>query len=167
MKRNLVPVLALALLSVGYVALVAGSAPWLPERVAIHFGPGGMANHWTDRSQTIWFFEILTAVPAIFAGLAVVMRWLPAGAFNLPHRDYWLAPERRAQTVAVISRQLIWMGCLVVLFLAGVYGLTIQANHVSPPHLPMDLFWALTGGFLAGVAAWSIAFIRHFTKPPA
>ncbi|HLX95582.1 MAG TPA: DUF1648 domain-containing protein [Verrucomicrobiae bacterium] len=164
MKRNLVPVLVLTLLSAGYLVLVGGSAAWLPEQVAIHFGPGGAADRWIDRSQTIWFFETLTVVPVIFVALAMVMRWFPAGVFNLPRRDYWLAPERRAQTVGIISRQLIWMGCLVVLFLAGVYYLTIQANRATPARLPVNLFLPLLGAFLAGTTTWSIVFIRRFTK---
>lgn len=166
MKRNLVPVLALVLLSVGYMVLVAGSASLLPERVAIHFGRGGEVDRWTSRSQTIGFFEVLTVVPLIFVVLALVLRWSPTGAFNLPHRDYWLAPERRAQTVSLISRQLVWLSCFMVLFLAGIYGLTIQANRLTPARLPMDLFLPLLGGFLAGVIIWSIVFVRHFTKVP-
>ncbi len=166
MKRNLAPVLALVLLSVGYMVLIAGSASLLPERVAIHFGLGGEVDRWTSRSQTIGFFEVLTVVPLIFVVLALVLRWSPAGAFNLPHRDYWLAPERRAQTVSLISRQLMWMGCLTVLLLAGIYGLTILANRLTPARLPMNLFLPLLGGFLAGVTIWSIVFVRHFTKVP-
>jgi uncharacterized membrane protein len=166
LKNNFVPILILALLTAGYALLVIGTAPQLPERVAIHFGVGGGANRWTDRSQTIFFFETLTAVPVFFVALAVVMRWLPAGVFNLPNRDYWLAPERRAQTVGIISRQLIWMGCLMVLFLAGIYYLTIQANRTTPAQLPMSLFLPLLGAFLAGTIIWSIVFIRRFSKVP-
>src|SRR5579859_7642041 len=127
MKENPAPLLALVLLSTGYLGLVAGTASLLPEPVAIHFGLGGEADRWTGRSQAVFFFEALTVVPLIFVVLALVLRWSPAGAFNLPHRDYWLAPERRAQTISLISRQLMWMGCLTVLFLAGIYGLTIIA----------------------------------------
>lgn len=61
---------------------------------------------------------------------------------------------------------MIWMGCLAILFLAGIYYVTIQANRLTPAHLPMGLFLAMTAGFLAGVIIWSIAFVRHFTKVP-
>lgn len=166
MNRNLMPLLVLVLLSAGYAAFVANTASLLPERVAIHFGLGGQADRWTDRSQTASFFEILTVVPAIFVLLGIVMHLLPAGAFNLPHRDYWLAPERRAQTVEVICRQLNWMGCLMVLFLAGIYWLTILANRATPPRLPMNLFLLLVGAFLGATILWTIIFIRRFSKVP-
>lgn len=166
MKNNLVPILVLALLTLGYALFVLDAAQQLPDQVAVHFGPGGQANRWTNRAETTAFFEKLTFVPAIFLLLSLVMRWLPAGLFNLPHRNYWLAPERRAQTVSVISRQLIWIGCLMILFLAGIYWLTIQANRATPAQLPMGLFLPLLGAFLAGTIIWSIVFIRRFSKVP-
>lgn len=166
MRKNLVPLVMLVLLTVGYAVLVWLDASQLPERVAIHFGIGGRANGWADRHQAVLFSEILTIVPVIFLALALLMRVFPAGAFNLPHRDYWLAPERRAETVAAISSQLMWMGCLMVLFLSGVYWLTIEANRLTPPHLPMQSFLVLLISFLAATGIWMVLFLRRFFKPP-
>lgn len=167
MKNNLVPIFVLVLLTAGYALLVLGGAAHLPERVAIHFGLDGRANGWADRQQATLMFETLIVVPVIFLLLALAMEIMPAGAFNLPNRDYWLAPERRAQTVAVISRMVLWIGCLMVLFLAGIFGLTMEANHLTPPHLPMNLFLAPLIGFLAGTGVWTILFLRRFKKPSA
>lgn len=166
MKKSIVPLLSLVLLTMVYAVLVAVFATQLPERVAIHFGVGGRADGWADRQQATLFFELLTIVPIVFFFLAMLMRALPAGSFNLPHRDYWLAPERRAETVATISGQLMWMGCLMVLFLAGIYWLTIEANRLTPPHLPMQSFLALLISFLAATGVWMVLFLRRFFKPP-
>lgn len=166
MKKNLVPMLVLVLLTAGYAALVILDAGQLPERVAIHFGVGGRADGWADRQQAVMLSEILCVVPVVFLVLAQLMRVLPSGAFNLPHRDYWLAPERRAETVAAISGQLMWMGCLMVLFLAGVYWLTIEANRLTPPRLPMQSFLALLVAFLAATGIWTVLFLRRFFKLP-
>ena len=166
MKRNLAPILALAGLTVAYAALVLGTATALPERVAVHFGWHGRADGWADRLQATVAFETLMVVPAIFLLLAFLMQIMPAGAFNLPHRDYWLAPERRAQTVAVCARQVIWMGCLMDLFLAGIYALTIEANRLTPPRLPAGLFLLLLLGFLTATGVWTWRFLRRFYHPP-
>lgn len=167
MKRNLFPLLALGLLCAGYLLFVAGSAPLLPERVAIHFGLNGNADNWTSRSaMTIFFGAFGVGWPLFFICLALLTAVIPARFVNLPHREFWLAPERRAETVAYISCQLIWMGCLMVLFQAGIYWLTIQANRATPARLPMNLFLELLAGFLAGVLIWSLVFIRHFMKVP-
>lgn len=167
MKNNLTPMFVLILLTAGYALFVFGGAPQLPDRVAIHFGLSGQADGWANRDHAILIFEALMVVPAIFLLLAAAMEFFPNGAFNLPNRDYWLAPERRAQTVAAVSRQMIGMGCLMVLFLAGIFWLTIEANRLTPPRLPMNLFLPLLIGFLAATAVWTIRFLRRFKKPPA
>jgi len=167
MKKNAVPFIVLGLVCAGYLIFIAGSASLLPERVATHFGGGGEANGWMSRSMDLVFFGGLgVGLPLFFIVLSLAAGLLPARFVNLPHREYWLSPERRAQTRAYISRQMIWMSCLMVLFLAGIHCLTILANRVTPPHLPMGLLLALTGGFLSGVTAWSIVFTRHFLKTP-
>jgi len=48
MKRNRTPLFMLALLTAGYVALVALSS-LLPQRVPIHFDVYGRPNGWTAR----------------------------------------------------------------------------------------------------------------------
>jgi hypothetical protein len=165
MKKNAGPIVVLGLLCAGYLIFIAGSTSLLPERVAIHFGGGGEANGWMSRSADLAFFGGLgVGLPLFFIVLSLVTGLVPARFVNLPHREYWLSPERQAQTRAYISHQMIWMGCLTVLFLAGIHYLTILANRATPPHLPMGLFLTLTGGFLSGVAAWSIVFTRHFLK---
>ena len=165
MKKNTVPFVVLGLLCAGYLIFIAGSASLLPARVASHFGVGGEANGWMSRSADLIFFGGLgLGLPLFFIVLSLVTGLLPARFVNLPHREYWLSPERLAQTRAYISRQMIWMSCLMILFLAGIHYLTILANRATPPHLPMGLLLALTGGFLSGVAVWSIVFFRHFRK---
>ena len=54
--------------------------------------------------------------------------YVPVSFINLPHRDYWLAPERRRATSAVMLRFGLWLACLMVLFFTALYGLVVQAN---------------------------------------
>ena len=165
MKKNTVPLVVLGLLCAAYLTFIAHSASSLPERVATHFGSNGEANGWMNRSSALVFMaELGIGLPLFFVVLAFLVGLIPARFANLPHRDYWLSPERRAQTCAYISNRMIWMACLMVLFLAGIYYLTIQANRATPPHLPMDLFLVFLGCFLADVLIWSLVFIRHFAK---
>jgi len=167
MKKNAVPIAVLGLLCAGYLIFIAGSTSLLPERVATHFGGGGEANGWMSRTTDLAFLGGLgVGLPLFFIVLSLLTGLVPARFVNLPHREYWLSPERREQTRAYVSRQMIWMGCLMVLFLAGIHYLTILANRATPPHLPTGLFLALTGGFLFGVVGWSFVFTRHFLKTP-
>ncbi len=164
MKQNLKPLLMLVLLTAGYLVFVAGSSSQLPQRVAIHFDINGLANNWIDRSHAVVFFETLAGLPVLFAVISFLINVLPAWSFNLPNRDYWLAPERRPKTVAWISGHLAWMGCLNAVFLAGIYWLTLQANSLKPARLPVNLFLPMVGVFLAVVGVWILRFHRHFSK---
>ncbi len=40
----------------------------------------------------------------------------PAGFVNIPHRQYWLAPE----TAAYLVRYSLWLACLSVLLCIGI-----------------------------------------------
>lgn len=167
MKKHTVPRAVLFLLCVGYLILVIRSAPLLPERVATHFSGSGEADGWMSRSSDLIFMGILgVGLPLFFVVISLVVGWIPDQLVNLPHRDYWLSPEHRAETHAYISNRMIWMGCLVVLLFAGIHCLMIQANRMAPPHLPMIPFLILMGMFLAGMLIWIIAFIRRFAKIP-
>lgn len=166
MRKNLIPILVLAGMTAAYGAFVTGGEAQLPERVAVHFGMDGHADGWAHRHQAVKSFENFMFVPAIFLLLALVMEVSPVSAFHLPYGEYWLAPERRAQTVATISRHVIWMGCLMQGFLAGIYWLTIDANRQTTPHLPF-LFLPLLLGFLLAMAICVISLLRPFYKPPA
>ena len=167
MKKNATPAIVLFLLCAAYLIFIFVSAPLLPERMATHFGGNGEPNGWMNRSTDLIFMGTLGAgLPLLFVVLSLVIGLMPTQFVNLPHRDYWLSPERRTQTRAFISNQMIWMGCLTLIFLAGIHWLMIQANRATPPHLPMVPFLILLGAFLASTMIWSIAFIYHFRKPP-
>lgn len=168
MKRNVPAYAVLALLCAGYLIFIAATMSLLPERAAMHFGANGQADNWMTRAAAVTFFVIMGfATVGVFVVLSLVLQWMPNWTFNLPHRDYWLAPERRAETIAFISRQLIWIGCGMVFFFAGIYWLTILANRHTPAHLPMELFLPMLICFLLALSVWVIAFFRRFGKPPA
>ena len=167
MKKNVIPAIVLFLLCTAYLIFIFVSAPLLPEKMAAHFGGNGGANGWMNRSADLLFMGALgVGLPLLFIVLSLLIGLMPLRFVNLLHRDYWLSPERLAETRAYISNQMICMGSLMVLFLAGVHGLMIQANRMTPPRLPMVPFLILLGAFLAGTLIWSIVFVCHFLKIP-
>jgi len=150
---------------VGFLVWIACSAAWLPERVAVHFGSSGEANGWMTRSSHLLSIGGLgVGVPLLFAGLVLLIGWIPAQFINVPRRDYWLAPEREAETRGLILRGLLWLGCLMVVFFSGIQFLLVQANQVTPAHWPMQWGLPVTGGFLVGVGLWLAYFIGYFAK---
>ncbi len=165
MKTLHTPAIVLAALCLSFLVYLAWSAPLLPERVATHFGSGGQPNGWMSRSMHLLFMGALgVGLPLVSAVLALVVRLVPARFINVPHREYWLSPERQSQTCTYISRQLLWLACLEVVFFAGMQFLIVEANRTAPVQLPMERFLPMVGGFLVAVAVWIIVLIRHFAK---
>ncbi len=135
--------------------------------VATHFNLAGQPDGWMTRTSYLAFTAVLgLVVPTFLVGLVFVMRFFGNNAFNIPRRDFWLAPERRAATFAYLLRRSFWLASMTIGFLAGVHGLTIQANRQGGAlaHLSTPMALALTGCFLAAVIVWSIGLYRHFAK---
>jgi hypothetical protein len=134
----------------------------LPARVASHFGPDS-AVHTVDR--LVYLAQMLGLAIGL-PGLVVattfrIPRWLEA-KLNLPYRAYWLAPERRQQTLAYLGSHACWLGTLLTAYLTGIHFVLLAANVAQPPRLPAQPFVTLLALFLCGMALWILALASHF-----
>ncbi len=140
----------------------------LPAEVASHFVASGAADGWSSRDGFILGYGAVMAFTAlIFAGLARLFPRLPSSAFNVPHRDYWLAPERRAATLAAVTASYLQVGTATSLFLVGIMHATVTANRqiVGEPRLP-GWFWVLFSVYVVGVLAWAALLVRRYSRVP-
>jgi len=150
------------------VALLLGSSEALPERVATHFGFNGQADGWMSRRDYLVFESGFPALIAgLFAGVSALVRVLPAWCINIPRKDYWLAPERRALTGRLLRDRLGWLLCLLTLFFAGLHVLTLQANRVVPPQLPTGGLLLLVIAFFLGLLIWTALLLMRFAETDA
>jgi hypothetical protein len=149
------------------VILILVSSATLPDRVAIHFGQGGVPDGWAANltntlimlgMHTFLFFSLyfsprlLTSVPA---------KWI-----SLPNRDYWLRPEHRSQAVAQFSRLMWQFGTALFLFMLFTGLLSLKANLSDPVRLDdVPLLVALVV-FLAYTVYWMLSLLRAFRIPP-
>lgn len=141
--------------------------PLLPDRIASHFDVAGQADGWSSKSA------FLLSNLALIAGLALIFlsfpSWLgkiPNARINLPNKDYWLAPGRRAATLQTIQRQMEWLGAATLVLFLGVAQLSIEANLTGRPTLgPAP--WVLSGCYLLAMTVWLVRFIRWaYARPP-
>jgi uncharacterized membrane protein len=155
----------LALLYAGFMGYWAWSAPQLPETVATHFNARGEPNGWMSRSANQMFMLLFgLGFPLLIVVLCYATRFMPSGLVNIPHRDYWLAPERRRETSNYLVRHSLWLACLAVCFVIGIQFSIVQANHQHPPHLSLPMLLAVVGSFLAGALIGVVALMRHFRR---
>ncbi|WZO99181.1 DUF1648 domain-containing protein [Isosphaeraceae bacterium EP7] len=153
-----------------YVVLAAvavGTEPMLPARVATHFSVSGVPDGWMSRrAQTISslgvaaFLVLATSVPLYLA------RHFSDSTVNLPHREYWLAPERRDATFAHISGIGVMLACLSLVLMISLQILVVRANLRTPVRLPASEGFGLIVAFLAGVGAILFFGFRPFHHLP-
>jgi hypothetical protein len=165
-KTRLFSITLIALLWIAFAAYVWFTAPQLPERVATHFGGRGQPNGWMTREQHVRFTLIMgTAMPAFVLGVFAFMRRGSGRGLNIPHKDYWLAPERRDATFDFLQNCGRWLAGLLIAFLAGVHYSILAANARSPVALSLADLGSVAGFFLAALAVWVVLLHQRFRIP--
>jgi len=141
----------------------------LPAVVAAHFGAGGIANGFMPRGQFVGFMlALVLAVPALIYFLGRLATRLPAPWLNLPNKQYWLAPERRAATLQSLGGFGAWAAYATLGVLCLAHWLVVQANLERPPRLePAPLVGVLALFFVALFAGMALVLRRFFRVPSA
>lgn len=165
------PTRAPYVLCAGLLVILAAQAfyyyPLLPERMASHFGPDGRPNGWTTRDG---FFAIIAFVVfiegAAFLGLPRILGRFPVALINLPNKHYWLAPERKEESLSWLALKMAWFGAAILAMIAVVNHMVILANLSAETRLS-DGVVAVVVAFLTFTAFWIGAIYRHFRLPEA
>jgi hypothetical protein len=151
---------------VASVARVAAAWSQLPPVMASHFNAIGNADG--SMARDAFFTSLALIFGAIVLALAscpLLLRVVPVGAVNVPHRDYWFAPERRAASVARLERGLAWFPVPVAALIALVVELTIQAN-VHRSALNASALWIGLALMLGSYSILTAKLYRQFAVPP-
>jgi uncharacterized membrane protein len=165
MRHRIALVTLLALVAALGVMLF-GIDSSLPERVATHFGADGLPNGWTSRegfAPTMAFVVLLPV--AVIHGVGLLLGRLPPSLINLPNRDYWLAPERRAKTIEHVRTAMLEFGNAMFAFLLFVAWSIVRANTTGDGRLGGSFELGLLT-FLAFVAAWTFFLVKPYLRVP-
>jgi len=126
-----------------------------------------MGADWAIRGQYIILGLIVLGLPGFLLALAAVLPRLPLALVNVPHKEYWFAPERRAASWRYLRTWMVWMVDLSLLFVALLFQAMYQANAQGPEPRLGGLFWFTMGLFLAGTLFLVVLLYRHFRLPAA
>jgi hypothetical protein len=145
----------------------------LPDRVFMFWNanrePGTIGGEWGSKAQQ--FGKLLIRVFITVLPLLVLVWLLPRRHWKfagLPHRDYWLAPERRAQTIQSFQRQAVILATGIVAVWAFAPLAMVQANR-SLGNAPVYFLWGLvTWPLVVMIIAAIFAFREQvmFKHPP-
>ena len=138
--------------------------PQMPDVMASHWDGLGAANAWSGRTGFFALYLVIVAMVALVFDLTARYGVRGDRQMKIPHADYWLAPERIAQTRAFFQRQMLLMGIAHLALAIYVMQLAILANLTAEPRLHPSVFWALTLYFVL-LVAWLIHFFLHFRNP--
>lgn len=119
--------LLLALLVLIAAAQTAHYYPLLPATLASHSNGRGEPNGWSSMQaflEIYWGLFLLTLLLPYWATKLIV----PVSLGNGPNREYWLAGERRQETLDFIRGRMGWLAGATLAFLIGTFELVFGAN---------------------------------------
>jgi len=162
---GLVLVAAVAVAAAAFIYL---SSAGFPDVGATHFDARGQPNASMSRGVYRGYMTFLViVVPLLVAGLPVwVSRRWPM-LLNIPHREYWLAPERSAATVDSLRARTAVLAIAMIGLICFVHLLVLSANAGDQPELDQRMLLIGLGTFIAFMLAWIVSLYRRFRKPSA
>jgi hypothetical protein len=85
---------------------------------------------------------------------------------NLPNKQYWLAPQPLAETMAFLKAYFACFGGAVFLIMILTFDYAIQSNlhPANPPDVPQ--MWYILAGFLVFIIVWLARMFARFGRTP-
>jgi hypothetical protein len=158
----------LLLLAVAGVLLLQHYYSLMPDTMASHFDGAGRPNgHQSKDGFFLLSGAMLVLTVVLFGGIGPLFRKIPVKWFSLPHRDYWLSPERREATLDFMVRQMEWFGAASLLLLILILREALAANLSPEPVLDSTSAWWWLGLYFLYTTIWLVRFLARFRKPDA
>jgi uncharacterized membrane protein len=162
MKSIIVASVLLWLILAAMAVQIAYHYPQLPPRVASHFDIEGHAAGWMSPTQVVrsQLAAVGLTLACLLAAIAVstVVR-----SINVPHKEYWLAPEHRRETRIIIVSYMLWMTDAVALLLLADFELMYLEN-LGHPQVMQAGPWCVLAAFTCFMIAGVVLFIRCFAR---
>ena len=138
--------------------------PYLPERMAIHFNVSGQADNFSSKfSASIFQIGLTLFIVVLFKIIGILLTKASDGLINLPNKEYWLAPERRAATIDYMENMVYRMGGITNIFLLLVFQLVINTNLEGDYSLGVT-FWIVLAVYMFGIIVSVVKIITRFSK---
>ena len=164
--REKLPYFVIATALVCTVILAAWFWPRLPQQVATHFDAAGQPDGWMSRLGFVaMMLGIQFGTAAFFIAIGWCSWYLPESMLNIPNREYWLAEERRAETLADSNRLLAWVAAATSMFMLLLFFMTFQAN-VDGRGLNSVAFWIAITVYLFFVIGGALVHVRKYHRVP-
>ena len=105
---------------------------------------------------------VTLGIGVLFIGMTRLLKSIPLSLINLPNKGYWLAPQRREETLDRLASYFDVFASATVLLLVVVFELTSLASRGGG--LATNLFLPALVSYLVFSAGWTVALIRTFAS---
>ncbi len=139
--------------------------PFLPNKVASHFGPGGQPDDWSTKEALIGVYAAaLAGLAGVLLILGLLLSKLPASMINIPNKKHWLAPDRKAETCSIISGYFFWFANATIVLVMACMDITFRFNLERVQNLNGPIKVAIVS-YVVFCVLWAAGIIWRFRKP--
>lgn len=164
---KLFPWLIVATALVGSIAQAIFFWPQLPEKVASHFGAGGQPDGWMSKTNFVAVTLLIqVGIAGVMFGVGRLVNVLPISMVNIPNREYWLAEERREQTLSETESMLAWIAAGTAAFMMVIFYLTFEANVGVNKRLNSTVTWVAIGVYFVWLLLFCVVRLRKYYRIP-
>jgi len=140
--------------------LYAGAVLWawstFPDRVPVHWGGGGDVDRVVSRDRAVVELVVIGgALTLVLGGAAALVRRLPLGGINVPHKEFWSRPENRPELDRRLAADL-WLVATATLLLLAVIVVEVGLVADDPDPRLGPLFWVALVVYLVVVLGLAV-----------
>jgi hypothetical protein len=104
-----------------------------PGQMVAHFNIQGNPDRFVSKAEFFWFeLQTMMVVIGTSIPLQLLFAFLPPNLINMPNREYWLAPERRDETIGRLNSFSAMMFGVILLAIHAVFEISVYANLQTP-----------------------------------
>ncbi len=137
-----------------------------PDTMAAHFNIQGSPDRFVPKAE-FFRFQVQTLLVVILVSLPFQFLFLvlPSGAINMPHREYWLAPGRRAGTLGRLNAFGTIVFGIILLAVQAVFEISAYANLKTPIVFNTALMSAVMVASVVVILLMLVLLVLSFRLP--
>jgi uncharacterized membrane protein len=137
-----------------------------PDTMAAHFNIQGSPDRFVPKAE-FFRFQVQTLLVVLLVSLPFqfLFRVLPPGGINMPHREYWLAPGRRSDTLERLNSFGAVLFGIILLTVQGGFEISAYANLKTPVVFNAALMMAIMAVSLVLALLMLALLVMSFRLP--
>lgn len=137
----------------------------LPAVVPSHFdGRGFPDGTMTKNGYVVLMAAVHIHMVFILGAISFVMPKSPDSLINLPNKAYWLAPERRSNTIQQMQNILLNIGTMTMVFMGALFHLSSQVAVKERVTINPEFAWFF-GIYMAAILGMVFSMFWKYRLP--